>query len=86
MYLHNDLDDTENQFQWWLGELGHYLLTEYKMNIISMLVKNPDIAVKSAQLMKEEFMKGTDPRDFGDSIVPLAPHLNDFTEEVDQKT
>ena len=36
MYLHNDLDDTENQFQWWLGELGHYLLTEYKMNIISM--------------------------------------------------
>ena len=66
----NDLDDDDNQFQWWLGEMGVYLLHTYKFNIIDVLVRNPEIAVRSAHLMREEFMKGTDPHTFGDSIVP----------------
>ena len=89
MYLHNDLDDDDNQFQWWLGEMGSYLLNTYNFNIIHVLMNNPEVAVKSAHLMREEFMKGTDPHAFGDSIVPenyrkpLTPHLDEFTGEID---
>jgi len=89
MYLDNDLDDDNNQFLWWLGELGYYVQTTYGFNLVSVLMNNPDVAVKSAHLMKEEFMKGTDPHDFGDSIVPrnyselLIPNLDDFTGDTD---
>ena len=92
MYLHNDLDDHENQFLWWLGELGYYLQITYGFNLVKLLMDNPEISVKSAHLMREEFMKGGDPHAFGDSIVPkkyhkpLMPHLDDFTGEVDEKT
>jgi hypothetical protein len=68
--MKNDLDDENNQFIWWLGELGVYLLDCYKFNFMDLLAKHPEIASKSAELMKEEFMKGIDPHTFGDSIVP----------------
>ena len=68
--MKSDLDDDDNQFLWWLGELGVYLFDSYKYNIIDVLAKNPEIAAKSAELMKEQFMKGIDPHTFGDLIVP----------------
>tara|TARA_B100000749_G_C18368195_1_gene440546 strand:- start:841 stop:1092 length:252 start_codon:yes stop_codon:yes gene_type:complete len=68
--MKNDLDDDNNQFLWWLGELGVYLFDCYKYNLMDVLAKNPEIAAKSAELMREQFMKGIDPHSFGDMIVP----------------
>ena len=79
--MYYDPDDDDNQFKWWLGELGSYLLEMYNFNIIEILAKNPEVAAKSAQLLKEEFMKGTDPQTFGDAIVP-----KNYRKEVDEKT
>ena len=81
LIMYYDLDDDNNQFTWWLGELGSYLLEMYNFNIIELFAKHPEIAAKSAHLMREEFMRGTDPQTFGDAIVP-----KNYRKEVDEKT